>query len=210
MDNYKYNVGMNFARFNDLGNLELFTNEPSPLCVENNAYTVGDNYDIYVCDDKPRWNLWSGSKGGDSKMPRLVAHLDSDDRYYILKSDLIDGVSLYYATLEETQDLGMVYVVNPSDPTQLALTLDLSEVTMLNLEGDKFYQPSDDVIELNSYVMTRTDVAQGLSTSYNKYLSNYNDYADSSVPTSDSQIANKRYVDNAIRAAITEALEGEY
>ena len=60
LNGYNYNIGMDMAKFNnDTKVLEFITADPSPLCVENNAYTVGDNYDLYVCDDKPRWNEWS-------------------------------------------------------------------------------------------------------------------------------------------------------
>ena len=58
--NYFYNDDMNFLAFDlETKHGKLVRQEPSPLCIENNAYTVGDTYDLYVCDATPKWNHWS-------------------------------------------------------------------------------------------------------------------------------------------------------
>ena len=59
---YIYNEGYSLFRF-DAEELVNFCGSEAQ-CKENDVYTVGSNYEIYRCNNKPAWEHWSAGSGG--------------------------------------------------------------------------------------------------------------------------------------------------
>lgn len=215
-DKYVYNTDMQMLKFDEDYNAYWVTAEPQAAI--NDTFTVGDSNAIYVCEEGYRWRNWGKSSGGGYKLYSINLSKPATGGG---STDISGSGTTVINKIMEAAAEGKTPVIYSSNYSGLFFPLfsldDVKTRTYFDFCGPTFAQYNSSNTGQVGMPYARFNVKtndngnltynansigagqlQLLNTSYFLSLSNTKAF----TPTDDYQPATKKYVDDAIAAAL--------
>lgn len=237
-NNYYWNSGMILLTCPTTDYNDVIYQTNTTEASENDVYTVGTNYEIYRCNNRPAWEHWSQCSGGSSTStgPIIVSLLLTSSSPMVTQSGTIvtflneevapvlkavgpeNVIVMINSTGMITEQYHGMFMYN-ADLTQLR-KIDRTEQVSVRADESGSYTNSISVVSYISIGYTDVDnyVVSSVSFStaddaYSKisFLDPTKTYSTPFIPTDPGHPVSKQYVDDLIlgaEAALDEIIEG--